>query len=142
VLLKKLEGYLKTLNIKSGIDPDKSPDKEWLVLALATVSGGKDEIFEPNYMPNRSSIGTPKQSLIDLAVDLQVPAHLLGFGKGRHLTVGGPSKEEKVAQQIEAAEQRLLKQEGKKKKLMEALDVIKSKDKQQMQKVQEREKVK
>ena len=53
VLLKKLEGYLKTLNIKSGIDPDKSPDKEWLVLALATVSGGKDEIFEPNYMPNR-----------------------------------------------------------------------------------------
>ena len=63
------------------------------------------------------------------------------MGKGRHLTVGGPSKEEKVAQQIEAAERRLLKQEEKRKKLMEALDIVKSKDKQQMQKVQEREKV-
>jgi hypothetical protein len=45
VLLQKLENYLKTLNIKSGIEKDKHPDKEWLILAIATLSNGQDEIF-------------------------------------------------------------------------------------------------
>ena len=27
------------------------PDKEWLVLAVATLSNGRDEIFDLDYMP-------------------------------------------------------------------------------------------
>ncbi len=54
VLIKKLESYLKKMNIKSGIDMEKQnfPDKDWLILAIATLSGGEDEIFDANYVPN------------------------------------------------------------------------------------------
>ncbi len=47
VLIQKLVKYLEDLKIPSGIDLGKQnfPDKSWLILAIATVSGGKDEIF-------------------------------------------------------------------------------------------------
>ena len=57
ILLQKLENYLKPLNIKSGIEKDKHPDKFWLILAIATLSQGKDEIFAADYMPNRDAFG-------------------------------------------------------------------------------------
>jgi hypothetical protein len=59
VLIKKLEAYLKKLNIKSGIDMEKQnfPDKDWLILAIATLSGGEDEIFDANYVPNSDMFG-------------------------------------------------------------------------------------
>ena len=62
VLIKKLESYLKKLNIKSGIDMEKQnfPDKDWLILAIATLSGGEDEIFDANYVPNSDMFGQPK----------------------------------------------------------------------------------
>ena len=64
VLIQKLEHYLKTFNLKSGIDLDRGnfPDKEWLILAIATLSGGKDEIFSPNYVPTRDIFGVPKEN--------------------------------------------------------------------------------
>jgi hypothetical protein len=40
VLLQKLENYLKQLNIKSGFEKEKHPDKEWLILAISTLSNG------------------------------------------------------------------------------------------------------
>jgi hypothetical protein len=54
VLVQKLIKYLEQLKIPSGIDLAKQnfPDKSWLILAIATVSGGKDEIFHPDYLPN------------------------------------------------------------------------------------------
>ena len=64
VLIQKLEHYLKTFNLKSGIDLNRGnfPDKEWLILAIATLSGGKDEIFHPNYVPTRDIFGVPKEN--------------------------------------------------------------------------------
>lgn len=111
MLLRKLEEYLKPLNIKSGIDPEKCPDKEWMILAIATVSGGKDEIFDPMYMPSRDAFGLQKQNINQHVFDPQVPFHLLGFGKGRHLKLGGATREEKVEQQLKAAEARVAKQQ-------------------------------
>ena len=62
VLINKLEQYLKNFDVKSGIDLEKGnfPDKEWLILAIATLSGGKDEIFNPNYVPSRDIFGVLK----------------------------------------------------------------------------------
>jgi len=53
VLVKKLIGYLDVLKIPSGINTVKMnyPDKAWLVLAIATVSSGQDEIFNKDYLP-------------------------------------------------------------------------------------------
>ena len=65
ILLQKLENYLKPLDISSGIEKDKHPDKEWLILAIATLSDGKDEIFAPDYMPNRDIYGLQKPIAVD-----------------------------------------------------------------------------
>jgi len=37
------------------------PDKQWLILAIATLSSGKDEIFDTEYLPRTNLF---KESLI------------------------------------------------------------------------------
>ena len=56
MLVKKLNKYLDQQKLVSGIDMLKQnfPDKAWLVLAISTLSGGKDEIFDPDYLPNNN----------------------------------------------------------------------------------------
>ena len=61
--------------------------------------------------------------------NLNMPAHLIGFGKGRHLKLGGLTKEEKVAAQIKASEARVLKQREQQEKLKKELELHKAKDK-------------
>ncbi len=58
VLILKLLKYLENLGIPSGIDLVKQnfPDKAWLILAIATVSQGKDEIFDKDFLPSASQI--------------------------------------------------------------------------------------
>ena len=53
VLVQKLEHYCKALGIATGIDKTKEnfPDKEFMIIAIATLSDGKDEIFDPQYSP-------------------------------------------------------------------------------------------
>ena len=53
VLAQKVENYCKALNLDTGFDKSKEnyPDKEYLILCIATLSDGKDEIFEPTYKP-------------------------------------------------------------------------------------------
>jgi hypothetical protein len=101
VLVKKMEAYLKTHGIASGIDHSKQnyPDKNWLILVIATLSGGKDEIFDPNYVPSKEtfSAGVSKNEMT-AALNSNIPQHLLGFGKGRHCKINGVTKEEKVQQ--------------------------------------------
>ena len=93
-------------------------------------------------MPNRDVFGMPKNLGVDPANNAAIPFHLLGFGKGRHLKLGGMTKEEKVAQQLKAAENRVKKQMDAQERLKKELELVKAKDKVQMQKIQEREKVK
>ena len=112
-----MDTYCQQLNIKLGIEPDKHPDKEWLILAIATLSGGKDEIFEPTYMPNRDLFGLQRQQVFNPGSQVPIPMHLLGFGKGKHLKIGGISKEERVANQLKMAENRVKKQQDKQERL-------------------------
>ena len=56
VLVQKYEQYLSAIDRPSGIDiaEMKFPDKAWLVLMVASLSEGTDEIFDPEYLPNRN----------------------------------------------------------------------------------------
>ena len=58
VLVKKLHGYLAPHNLQSGISLEKEnyPDKPWLIIAVSTTSGGKDEIFGREYVPSAAQM--------------------------------------------------------------------------------------
>ncbi len=109
--------YLESLKIPSGIDTLRQnfPDKAWLVLAIATVSAGKDEIFSKDYLPgrdpNKQSVPMPQMKPLD-PIFQNMPAHLIGHGKGRHLKIGGLTKEEKLDLQIKRQEERIKKQKA------------------------------
>ena len=115
ILVQKLVKYLGTHNLVSGIDMAKQnfPDKQWLILAIATVSNGEDEIFNCEYLPSthnvrQGAIPLQLQSQID-PIFAKVPKHLLANGKGRHLKLGGLTKEEKIDEQIRRNDARMAK---------------------------------
>ena len=142
VLVKKMEAYLKPHGISSGIDHSKQnfPDKAWLILVIATLSGGKDEIFDPSYVPSKEtfSAGVIKNDMT-AAINSRIPQHLLGFGKGRHCKIGGVTKEEKVQLQIQASEKRVKRQVEAQEKLKQELVLCQSRDKAALLKKQERD---
>jgi hypothetical protein len=144
VLVQKLLGYLETLKIPSGISTHKPnyPDKAWLVLAIATVSQGRDEIFSRDYLPPRDPaklLVAPVVQQLD-PIFQNVPAHLIGHGKGRHLKIGGLTKEEKLDLQIKRQEARILKQQAQQQKLVNDLQISKNQGLlKQRQQEQERE---
>ena len=84
VMVQKFEEYLCAINKVSGIDiaAKNFPDKAWLVLAVASLSDGSDEIFHPEYLPNK---GVPQaiEDRNDAPQFSHVPKHLLAKGKGR-----------------------------------------------------------
>jgi hypothetical protein len=47
-------------------------------------------------MPNRDAFGLQRVNANDPNHQANIPAHLLGYGKGRHLKLGGITKEERV----------------------------------------------
>ncbi len=113
-----------------------------MILAISTLSDGKDEIFAPDYMPNRDAFGLQKPVAVDPINQAAIPQHLLGYGKGRHLKLGGITREERVEMQLKAAENRVKKQQDAQERLRKELELVKAKDKMAMAKVQEREKLK
>ena len=92
-------------------------------------------------MPNRDEYGLQRANPNDHNQSSNVLAHLLGTGKGRHLKLGGITKEERVQQQLKAAERRVKKQLDNQEKLKQELELVKAKDKIAMAKIQEREKL-
>jgi hypothetical protein len=147
VLIQKLLMYLESLKIKSGIDLVRQnyPDKAWLVLAIATVSAGKDEIFNRDYLPsrdvNKQAIANQQVKPLD-PIFQNMPAHLIGNGKGRHLKIGGLTKEEKLDLQIKRQEERIKKQQAQQQKLLNDMQISKNKDLLAQQKLeQERERL-
>ena len=54
MLALKIDGYLAAQKLPpSGINiaKEKFPDRNWLILAVATLSNGQDEIFAKEYVP-------------------------------------------------------------------------------------------
>jgi len=56
ILAQKIDNYLVAQQLlPSGINltKDKFPDRYWLVLAVASLSNGTDEIFTRDYVPSQ-----------------------------------------------------------------------------------------
>ena len=105
VLVQKIENYCRPLGIDPGFDKTKEnyPDKEYLILCVATLSDGKDEIFDPEYSPPKLLLGADGQlapvEKIDVDPIMQKVADaIVTGGGGRHMRFGAASKEDKLAQ--------------------------------------------
>ena len=109
MMVQKFLKYLADNDIRSGIDMSKKnfPDKTWLILAVATLSKGQDEIFDPEYVPTRK---LEKQlAHNEMPIFQNIPAHLQAKGKGRPFRLNTQSKAEKIQVQLRAAEERISK---------------------------------
>ena len=142
VMIQKLEQYLAPLKLQSGIDLAKGnfPDKKWLILAVATLSNGRDEIFDPDYYPSKSLKKELEQQLVQPVFE-NIPPHLQAKGNKRGLKLHTLTKAQKVENQIKLAEARIAKQNAEHEQLKKMLQVLNSQDQEQMKKMQEREKI-
>ena len=70
-----------------------------------------------------------------------IPLHLQGNGKGRHLKIGGLTKEQKIEDQIKQNDARISKQRVAQEKLKKELDLVKQNDKQALVKEAERDQI-
>jgi len=115
------------MNIKSGIDLSKGnfPDKPWLILAVATLSKGQDEIFDPDYYPSKSLAKAVEQQMAQ-PVFANIPPHLLAKGKSRALKLATLTKAQKIEHQLKLAEARIAKQLDDRERLKQTLQVLNS----------------
>jgi hypothetical protein len=113
VLAKKMEAYCADKGLKSGINFEKAnfPDKNYLIQIVAHLSKGKDEIFDPEYIPSKGLAKELEQQLPknQPIVFANVPAHLQAKGSGRSLKLQQMTKAEKIQAQLEMAEMRISK---------------------------------
>ena len=72
VLVAKFSKLMADKNLRSGLQPEKLPDKDWLIAVIATLHP-EDEIFRKDYMP------PPKKNAIEEQKTIRVP---LGFFEG------------------------------------------------------------
>ena len=103
-MAQKVENYCKALSIDTSFDKNKEnyPDKDYLIFCIATLSDGKDEIFDPTYKPPKLQFGADGQMVPVEKVELdpmmlKVAEAVVTGGSGRHMRFGVTSKEEKLA---------------------------------------------
>ena len=116
------------------------PDKRWLILAISTLSRGRDEIFNADYMPSKP-LAKVVQEQLDMPVFENIMPHLQAKGKNRALKFSSMTKEQRLAQKLAEADQRIQKQQDAKKRLSDAMTVIQSKDQEQIKWMQERDRI-
>ena len=114
VLVDKLTIYLQVQGLPpSGINPIRKnfPDKQWLILAIASLSKGEDEIFRKDYVPQPKDKRANAKMLFtvnnDDGVFTNIPSHLLSSKPNRGFKLGTVSKEEKLQAQMLIAQDRL-----------------------------------
>jgi hypothetical protein len=141
-MVQKFEKYLHAKGLSSGIEISKNnfPDKDWLVLAVATLSKGKDEIFHPDYLPSKKLSQVVEEQL-DHPMFNHIPYHLQAKGRGRSFKLNPLTKAQKIEQQLKLAEDRIDKQKAEKTRLKEALTIVNSKDQDKILKLNELEKI-
>ena len=119
-MVAKLEQYLADIRKPSGIEKQNYPDKRWLVLAVATLSAGQDEIFDPVYMPSKPLAKEVELQMQQNQLKFQhVMPHLLAKGKGRSLNFNPLTKAQKLQIQLQQAEDRIARQNADKKRISE-----------------------
>jgi hypothetical protein len=122
-LLIKLHQYLGTLNLNSGIDLKKEnfPDKDWVILAIATLSAGNDEIFTKAYFPPQ---GLRRKNLADGfsfanadGLLSNIPPHLIAKGGERSNRLSLLSQEDRQSLKLQKADQQVKRMVQAKEKL-------------------------
>ena len=108
VLVEKLHKYLQPHNLRTGIDITKEnfPDKPWLIIAVASVSSGKDEIFGRDYIPSREELlkNPPNRVMVHnndglLDIPQGLASHYQRKGN-RYIKMVTLTKEDKIKGQI------------------------------------------
>jgi len=122
VMIDKYVRYCGQNSLEHGISAKAQnfPDKEYLVLAIATLSGGGDEIFERNYYPlaKQPRLNTPLPLSLNNTDGLltNIPPHLLG-SKGRSIKLSVLTPEQKMQVKMMRAEEAIRKHQAHKTKL-------------------------
>ena len=82
------------------LENENFPDKSWMILAIATLSGGKDEIFDKNYLPKPEDMRriVPDALMIDNSDGLfdNVDPRLFKNRKGRRMNLSGFDSTDKI----------------------------------------------
>ena len=98
----KLHQYLLARNANSGIEEKKQnyPDKDYLILMIATLSQGNDEIFAKGYLPpqlhqNQHAAAKFNYSNNDGLLS-DIPKHLLSGSGERSLKLSLLSPEDRA----------------------------------------------
>jgi septal ring factor EnvC (AmiA/AmiB activator) len=110
---------------------------------VAHLSKGKDEIFDPEYIPSKS---IAKEMELQMAkkqpiLFANIPAHLQAKGSGRSLKLHQMTKAEKIQAQLEMAEMRIAKQNAQKEQLKKQLEVFNHQNDDEIAQMIEREKI-
>jgi hypothetical protein len=122
VMIDKYVAYCAQNSLEHGISAKAQnfPDKEYLVLAISTLSGGQDEIFARNFYPlaKQPRLNTPAPFTLSNNDGLltNIPPHLLG-GKGRSVKLSVLSPEQKMEVKMLRAEEAIRKHQAHKAKL-------------------------
>lgn len=110
VLVDKMNAYCTNLGYDSGVTHKRGnyPDKAWLIRAVATLSNGKDEIFDPGYVPAAGDIRRDQQAEVIYVHNddglLNVPEQLIPKKKGRVVQMVTLSKADRLKAKIMLAE--------------------------------------
>jgi hypothetical protein len=133
VLSHKVNDYLAQQGLPpSGIniEKEKFPDRPWLILAVATLSKGTDEIFGRDYVPPMEHLrkNAPQQLYVHNNDGLlDVPAALMDKRHKRSIRMVTLSKEDKIAAQLALLEERAKRHAQKEEELRKELERQKAK---------------
>ena len=129
VLSIRVDHYLRLKGLPSSginIEKEKFPDRPWLIMAVATLSNGADDIFGRDYVPpmdHLRKVAPPQQLLIrnDDGL-LDVPAALRDKHQKRSLRMATLSKEQKLEAQLMLLQQKAQRAADKEKELQKEID--------------------
>jgi hypothetical protein len=110
--------YIRDMGLTpSGITNIKKnyPDKRYLILVIATLSRGQDEIFDPNYIPKASERKQAPAQQFNIANDdgvfTNIPDHLKSKKPGKGFKMTTVTKADKLEAHLIIAQERLNKQQ-------------------------------
>ena len=114
-LVEKIHSYLQPLGISTGIDIAKKnfPDKAYCIRVIASLSKGKDEIFDKGYFPQSNRSKPPHEDLMVNNADglLDIPDWMKAQSVGkRALKMSTLTPEDKIAAKLMIADMKIQKQ--------------------------------
>jgi hypothetical protein len=139
-LVLKYESYVAAQNAETGFDHDREnyPDKDYLILLIATLSNGNDEIFHKTYFPSsterrKNGIEKPTLSNND-GLMTNIPMHLRASKGERSLRMNYCTKEERQELKLHMADLKVKSVTEAKNRLQKDIDKDRAKEKKKLMK--------